>query len=84
MNKREPGSLVRCREREWVVLPSENSDVMLLRPLGGQEYEQLGIYLPLSEALGIDEVTDATFPAPDPTQNGDYTSSRSARLRLLC
>ncbi len=28
------GSLVQCREREWIVLPSERDDLLMLRPLG--------------------------------------------------
>jgi len=30
-----PGTLVRYREREWVVLPSQDPDLLLLRPIGG-------------------------------------------------
>ncbi len=30
-----PGSIVRCRNRDWVLLPSERADVHLLRPLAG-------------------------------------------------
>ena len=29
------GSLVRARGREWIVLPREEEDLLLLRPLGG-------------------------------------------------
>ncbi len=79
MNTFEPGTLVRCREREWVVLPSDTPEVMRLRPLGGQEYEQIGIYLPLSRALGTDQITPAIFPAPDPDGAGDYISARLLR-----
>ncbi|MBD2562447.1 MULTISPECIES: hypothetical protein [Nostoc] len=28
-----PGSIVSCRNRQWVVLPAENQDVIRLRPL---------------------------------------------------
>jgi hypothetical protein len=41
------GSLVRVRERDWVVLPSDDQDVVNLRPLSGTEAETCGIYRPL-------------------------------------
>ena len=39
-----PGSIVSCRDRQWVVLPSENQDIVRLRPLSGNEEEIAGIY----------------------------------------
>ena len=71
-----PGSVVRCREREWVVLPSDDRDLLLLRPLGGGEAETCGIYLPL---LHLDPVQEAKFPPPDPVQAGDHTAGRLLR-----
>ena len=69
------GSLVRCREREWVVLPSADENLLLLRPLGGSESETAGIYLP----LGLDEVQSATFALPNPKAAGDHTAGRLLR-----
>jgi superfamily II DNA or RNA helicase len=81
-----PGSLVRCREREWIVLPSETPDLLLLRPLGGSEGETTGIALPLAASLGFDAVEAATFPLPDPDTAGDAVAGRllrdAARLTL--
>ncbi len=37
------GSLVRARGREWVVLPQSETDLLMLRPLGGSEEEVTGI-----------------------------------------
>ena len=37
------GSIVRCRERDWVVLPSYQEDVVMLRPLAGGEEEICGV-----------------------------------------
>lgn len=76
MNSYAPGSLVRCRDREWVVLPSVNPDLLLLRALGGADSETTGIHLPLSRALKIDNVEPATFPPPDPALAGDLVSGR--------
>ncbi|HWQ13697.1 MAG TPA: helicase-related protein [Roseiflexaceae bacterium] len=82
MARFEAGSLVRCREREWVVLPSDQEDVLLLRPLGGAEAEVCGIYLPF-EGNGV---SHARFRPPDPRRGGDFVSGRllrdAARLAL--
>jgi superfamily II DNA or RNA helicase len=67
------GSLVKARGREWVVLSHTENDVLMLRPLGGTEDEVNGIYLPLEPVLS------AHFDPPDPTQLGDYRSSRLLR-----
>lgn len=67
------GSLVRARGREWVVLPESVDNLLLLRPLGGSDDEVAGIYVPL------ERVEPATFPLPDPTDLGDYRSSRLLR-----
>jgi superfamily II DNA or RNA helicase len=74
-----PGSLVRCRNREWVVLPSADPDLLLLRPLGGAESAVTGIHLPLSRALGIDRLESANFPLPNPDLAGDVVSGQLLR-----
>jgi superfamily II DNA or RNA helicase len=76
------GSLVRCREREWVVLPSQDDDLLLLRPLGGRAAGVCGVFLPLEEH----DVRPATFAPPDPAAMGDFESGAllrdAARLSL--
>ncbi len=67
------GALVKARGREWVVLPESEEELLMLRPLGGTEDEVTGIYLPL------EQVEQATFDLPDPTQMGDYRSCRLLR-----
>ena len=65
------GALVKARGREWVVLPksSDNSDMLILRPLGGSEDEVTGIYTPL------ERVEAAKFDLPDPaTDMGNHLS----------
>jgi len=64
------GSIVRCREREWIILPSDERDIVRLRPLTGGENEICGIYKPLTR-LGIDRIEPAQFPLPDPDQVGN-------------
>jgi len=67
------GSLVRARDREWVVLPDSEENLLILRPLGGMDDEVTGIYLPL------EPVEPATFSLPDPSQIGDFRSCRLLR-----
>jgi len=43
-----PGALVRYREREWVVLPSDDPNLILLRPIGGSAREVCGVVKPLA------------------------------------
>jgi superfamily II DNA or RNA helicase len=67
------GSLVQARGREWIVLPESSEDFLLLRPLGGTDYEITGIH------LALEEVKPASFQLPDPNQPGDYRSARLLR-----
>lgn len=67
------GSLVKARNREWVVLPESDEKLLLLKPLGGSDDEVTGIYVPL------EKVEPATFGLPDPTEIGDYRSCRMLR-----
>ena len=46
----QPGSLVRARGREWVVLPESDGDLLVLRPLTGGE--EAFVYLPLESIPG--------------------------------
>jgi superfamily II DNA or RNA helicase len=64
------GSIVKCRNREWVVIPSEDDQVTLLRPLTGGEKEQCGISKSLMEK-GLDKIEPAHFPPPKPEHSGD-------------
>ncbi|MGB2720838.1 MAG: helicase-related protein [Rhodococcus sp. (in: high G+C Gram-positive bacteria)] len=65
------GSLVYARGREWVVLPASDTDMLVLRPLGGGEDDIAGV-LP-----AVEPVRAATFAPPDAS---DIGNDRSARL----
>ncbi len=67
------GSLVKARGREWVVLPESDEEMLILRPLGGTNEEQAGVYLPL------EPVEPAQFELPDPARWGDERSCRLLR-----
>jgi superfamily II DNA or RNA helicase len=79
------GSIVKCRNREWVVLPSPDDNVFLLRPLAGNTHEIVGIHRQLHN-LNLDRVEPAHFPPPNPDLCGDAVSVEllfnAARLTL--
>ena len=76
-----PGSIVACRDRQWVVLPSDLSDIIRLRPLSGNESEICGIFTPLEK-----NITSARFPLPEAVAIQDHTAGQllleAARLSL--
>src|SRR6059058_2669846 len=78
----QPGKLVSLRGREWVVLPSDDPDLLVVKPLGGSDDEIAGIYLPLE--IDSDRPVDARFEPPTPADLGDVSTARllydSARL----
>ncbi len=78
----QPGKLVSLRGREWIVLPSEDNDLLIVKPLGGSDDEITGIYLPLG--IESDQPADARFEEPTAADLGDISTARvlydSARL----
>jgi len=69
-----PGCLVRVRERDWVVQPSDDPDLLLLKPLGGTDDEMAGIYLPLDNPA--DRPVSTQFLLPTSADLGNLQSSR--------
>ena len=69
-----PGSLVHVRNRDWIVLPSNDPDILRIKPLGGAESEITGIYLPLG--FPEDQVEDTQFAPPTEEDLGDFGSAR--------
>ena len=78
----QPGKLVSLRGREWIVLPSEDNNLLIIKPLGGSDEEITGIYLPLG--IESDQPADARFEEPTAADLGDISTARvlydSARL----
>ncbi len=78
----QPGKLVSLRGRDWIVLPSDDKDLLVVKPLGGSDDEIAGIYLPL--AIDADQPTDTRFEEPKAADLGDISTARllydSARL----
>jgi len=70
----QPGTLVHYRNRDWMVLPSDDSDILKIKPLGGSEEEQTAIYLPLN--LPSEKISSAQFPSPKPSEIGAFETAR--------
>ena len=76
-----PGALVRYREREWVVLPSDDPNLVLLRPIGGSAREVCGVVKPLADLMAYGEtpyerIEQAQFPLPSPEDVQDHAAVR--------
>lgn len=80
----KPGALVHVRDRDWVVLPSPDDDLVLLKPLDGSEEDITGIFRPLD--FKEDLLESAEFPHPGVEDLGDFASARllynAARLSI--
>jgi hypothetical protein len=79
LKKPTPGKLISLRGREWIVLPSADDELLLVKPLGGSDDEATGIYLPL--AAPEDQWQDASFPEPHPDDINDF---ETAKLLVRC
>lgn len=74
-----PGSLVRARGREWIVLAGSDAEVLRVRPVSGSEEDQTFIHL----ALEAVPVADASFPRPDPSQKAGHDAALLLRDALV-
>ena len=79
----QPGKLVTLRGRDWIVLPSDDPEnLLVVKPLGGSEDEIAGIYLPLG--LPSERPVDARFKNPAKEDLGEISTAKllydSARL----
>ncbi|NHQ82925.1 DEAD/DEAH box helicase [Chromobacterium vaccinii] len=70
----QPGKLVSLRGRDWIVLPSDDPDLLVVKPLGGSDDEIAGIYLPLG--IESDRPADARFDPPNSADLGDISTAR--------
>ena len=43
--KMNPGSIVQCRSREWVLLPRDQKNLLFLRPLTGATDEVVAVHI---------------------------------------
>jgi SNF2 family DNA or RNA helicase len=70
----KPGSLVEIRNRPWVVLPSPDEDVLLVKPLGGSDEEITGFFKPLQNA--DERPRSYSLQKPGPQDLGDFSSAK--------
>ena len=79
-----PGSIVQCRNREWVLLPSDQEDLLLLRPLTGATDEVIAVHKKFADLIGYsfpeERIRSAKFPPPSP---GDISNVAGAHLLWL-
>ncbi len=69
-----PGKIVRYRDRRWVVLPSGDEDIILLKPLGGSDKEITGVFRPL--ILPGEEIVEDYFPMPTENDLGSFETAK--------
>jgi Helicase conserved C-terminal domain/SNF2-related domain len=74
-----PGSLVRARGREWIVLTGSDGETLRVRPISGSEEDQTLICV----SLETEPVTEATFPWPDSRQKAGHDAALLLRDALL-
>lgn len=72
--QRQPGTLIHYRERDWLVLPSDDPDLLYIRPLGGSDEESTAVYLPLE--IPSEKIVTARFPEPKATDIGSFQTAR--------
>ena len=85
-----PGLIVRCRKRNWVLLPSDDENTYNLRPLTGATDEIVKIHKTLANLIGYElpeeRVRPSYFPPPSPADLSDAASAhllwQAARLTL--
>ena len=70
----KPGKLVTFRDRDWIVLPSTDQELLMLKPIGGSDDEITGVFLPLE--MPGDAISDASFAAPAADDLDDFQSAR--------
>ena len=70
----KPGTLVNYRGRDWIVMPSEDTDVLTIKPLGGSDEELTGIYLPLT--IPGQHINPTTINYPTTAEIGAFETAK--------
>ncbi|MDR0891221.1 MAG: DEAD/DEAH box helicase, partial [Mediterranea sp.] len=71
------GTLVEFRQRPWVVQQSNETDLLVIKPLGGTDAEVVGLYLPLYDEPSI---RSYQFKRPSSADIGNGGYPLAARL----
>ncbi|MCH6236659.1 helicase-related protein [Cognataquiflexum rubidum] len=72
--KPSPGKLISLRGREWIVLPTDDDEILKVKPLGGSDDEATGIFLPLQ--IEEEMWKEAKFPEPTTRDLGDFETAK--------
>lgn len=70
----KPGTLVNYRGRDWIVMPSDDKEVLNIKPLGGSDHEITGVYLPLK--IDGQKISNTEIAYPEPSDVGDFQSAK--------
>jgi SNF2 family DNA or RNA helicase len=70
----KPGTLINYRGRDWIVMPSDDVQILNIKPLGGSDYEITGVFLPLD--IPGQEITDTEIQYPTEINLGDFQSAK--------
>lgn len=74
-NIEQPGRLVKYRDRRWIILPNDDAEVILLKPLGGSDHEITAVFKPLIDLLEEKPKPD-NFPDPTLEEIGDFHTAK--------
>jgi superfamily II DNA or RNA helicase len=66
-----PGTLIRIRERDWVVLLKEDDNVLRIRPVDGSDEDAVGLFLPFEGQ----DISESQYAPPDGSNPGDLTGA---------
>ena len=72
-----PGTMVRARDRDWIVLPESTEDVVRVRPADGRPEESTELL------VALEPVTEARFSPPDVSAPGDHHATALLRDALV-
>lgn len=84
------GSIFRCRNRDWVLLPSDDPELLQLRPLTGAVDEVVAVHRRLANLVGYslpdEPLKPSEFKLPNAADLADASSAHllwhAARLTL--
>ncbi len=71
---KKPGKLVKFRGRRCVVQPSSDSEIILLKPLGGLDDEMISVFEPVLQSF--DKIEDDEFELPTKTDLDSFLTAK--------
>ncbi|HCN85235.1 MAG TPA: helicase, partial [Sphingobacteriaceae bacterium] len=71
---KKPGKLVKFRGRRCVVQPSEDKEIIMLKPLGGSDDEMITVFEPVLQPF--DKIEDDQFELPDISEIDSFLTAK--------